>query len=304
MEPELKTQILIGTLAAAVLGAAGYGLYQESKRPGAGVPGRAPGGGKASQAETQAAPAGLLRIETIPLALGDSAGHEARVIGKPGLRYEWEIKGGKLESGADRDTVTWTAGPSDGAVLTCRGFDAEGTVYMGSIRVPIKAEMRIAEFAAAPPVITQGATAKLGWTVRNCRKLVLDPGGREVTDLNGPGLDVNPAETAVYTLRATDESGAVITREVTLKVVPAPQISALRAEAKAGSPGAFTVIGEFKGGKAELKEGETVLASAGASPLQAELSAPKAGASVTLVVTNEAGTTVRSALGFSAPPAK
>ena len=135
--------------------------------------------------------------------------------------------------------------------------------------------------------------------MKDCRKLVLDPGGRDVTALAGPGLEVKPAATTTYRLTATDAFGAVTTREVTLKVVPPPEVGSLRAEPSPGAPEAFTLIGEFKGGKAELKAGDAVLASGDTSPLRAELSGVKPGASVSLLVTNEVGASVTGTLQFS-----
>jgi len=296
MDSQFKTYLQIGALAAIVLGAAGYGLYRESKKPALlpPVPSAAP------QAEApEPVQVGELQIETVPSVIGGTTGHEAKVIGKPGLRYEWEIKGGELELGKDRDAVQWSANLSGEVILTCRGFDPSGPVLLATKKVPIKSLPRIAEFIVVPPVITQGETGRLGWNVRDFTRMVLNPGNRDVTALSGPGLEVKPTETTVYVLTATDKAGEVATREVTLKVVPPPQITALRAEAKAGVGDAFTVIGEFKGGKAELKVGSAVIAQAETSPLRADLSGVKAGTTATLVITNEAGSTVTGTLPFA-----
>jgi len=302
MDSQYKTYLQIGALAAVVLGAAGYGLYRESqkKAPLASqlVPVAAPGSTLQAETSTMAKPEEL-KIETLATVAGGTSGHEARVIGRPGLRYEWEITGGKLELGKDRDAIQWAADPSGEVVLTCRGFDAYGSVLVAAKRVPIKSRPGIADFAAMPPVITQGGAAKLGWTARDFTRMVLNPGNRDVTTLNGPGLEVKPTETTVYVLSATDPAGEVATREVTLKVVPPPQIITLRAEAKAGTGDSFTVIGEFRGGKAELKVGSAVIAQAEASPLRADISGVKAGSTATMVVANEAGTTVTGTLPFA-----
>ena len=297
MDSQFKTYLQIGALAAVVLGAAGYGLYRESQKF---APLAAPAPGAAPQAETVAtAQADGLQIESVPSVVGGTTGNGARVIGKPGLRYQWEIKGGQLELGRDRDAVQWTADLSGEVILTCRGFDPYGSVLVATKRVPITSLPRIADFTVVPAVITQGQTARLGWNVRDFTRMVLNPGGRDVTALSGPGLEVKPTETTVYVLTATDPKGEVATGEVTLKVVPPPQITALRAETKAGTGDAFTVIGEFKGAKAELKTGSEVIARGETSPLRADLSGVKTGSTVTLVVSNEAGATVTGTLPFA-----
>ncbi len=303
MDSQFKTYLQIGGLAAVVVGAAGYGLYRESQKKATQVGPSAPTAvpGSTLQTETPTGtPGGDLQIDTVAAVVGGTSGHEAKVTGKPGFRYEWEIKGGEIELGRDRDTVQWKAGLSGEVVLTCRGFDPYGLVVVAAKRVHISSLPRIADFIVVPPVITQGQTARLGWNARDFTRIVLDPGARDVTALSGPGLEVKPTETTVYVLTATDPKGEVATGEVTLKVVPPPQITALRAEAKAGTGGAFTVIGEFKGGKAELKVGSAVIAQAEASPLRADLSGVKAGTTAMMVVTNEAGATVTGTLPFAA----
>ncbi len=297
MDSRFKTYLPIGALAAVVLGVAGYGLYRESQKS---APLATPTSGASRQDETLAtAQTDGLQIETVPTVVGGTTGHEARVIGKPGFRYEWEIKGGELELGGDRDAVPWSANLSGEVILTCRGFDPHGSVLVATKRVPITSRPRIADFTVVPAVITLGQTAKLGWNVRDISRIVLDPGSRDVTVLSGPGLEVKPTETTVYVLTATDPKGEVTTGEVTLKVVPPPQITALRAEAKAGTGDAFMVIGEFKGAKAELKTGSEVIARGETSPLRADVSGVKAGFTVTLVVSNEAGATVTGTLPFA-----
>jgi len=293
MEKGFKTHLLIGALGAAVLGVGAYGLYLESHRraaqpPAVPSPGQAP-------AETQGGAS--LRIETLSAVAPDASGLEAHVIGAPGLQFEWSIQGGKLESGNQRETLQWAAGSSGEVVLTCRAFDAAGAETSTSLRIPIQPVPTIAIFEAAPKVLTLGGSAKLGWTVKDGRKVVLDPGGRDVTAMAGPGLEVKPTETTTYTLTATHASGTTASREVTVRVLPAPEVLSLRAEPRSG--GSFSVIGEFKGGKAELKAGGVLLASGDSSPLTAELAGQKPGSSVSLVVTNEAGSSATGTVTFA-----
>ncbi len=292
METKSKMHLLIGVLAAALLCAGGYGLYRESHRKTLETPVQ-------GLAQAEASNGASLRIETLSAASPDSSGLEAHVIGNPGLSFEWSIQGGKLESGNQRETVLWAAGPAGEVVLNCRAFDGTGAETSTSVRIPIKPVPTIALLEAVPSVLTLGASAKLGWTVKDCKKLVLDPGGRDVTALTGPGLEVKPTETTVYTLTATHASGTTVTRNLTVKVLPAPQVLSLRAEPRSGVADAFTVIGEFKGGKAELKDGGAVLACGNESPLRAELTGVKPGASVSLVVTSETGATVTASVQFA-----
>jgi|GEM_PF-2507756 len=302
MEKEFKTQILIGALGAAVLCAGGYGLYRESQRPDF----RAPDGkvqaldAGAADEQDSGATRTVLRIETPQVVSANSVGHEAKVVGNPALQFEWSIQGGKLESENQRDSILWSAGPTGDVILTCRGFDASGAESMVAVRVPIRPVPTISVFEAVPAALTLGTTARLGWAVKDCRKLVLDPGGQDVTALSGPGFEVKPTENTTYRLTAMDDLGTQTTREVLLKVVPPPEIGSLRAEPRPDSPDAFTVIGEFKGGKAEMKEGGVVLASGDTSPLQASLSRVKPSTSVSLVVTNEAGASVTATVQFAA----
>ncbi|MDP2875406.1 MAG: hypothetical protein Q8O00_04420 [Holophaga sp.] len=304
METDFKSNLLIWTLGAAVLCVGGFGLYTASQRREAQALREKAENLKTLQ-DSASQPSESrtgFRIETLTTTFANSAGNEARAIGAPGLQFEWSIVGGKLESGNQNETALWSAGPSGEVVITCRAFDATGAETSTRAIIPIQPLPTIARFEVVPSVVTQGTSARLGWNVQECRKLVLNPGNIDVTAVTGPGFEVKPTETATYTITATGNLGTFSTREVTLKVVAPPEIIVLRAEPKSGSPGAFTVIGEFEGGKAQLKAEGTVLASGDTSPLQADLSGLKAGSSVNLVVTNEAGTSITRTLQFSIKP--
>lgn len=301
METDLKNQLLIGALGAAVLCAAGYGLYRESKHPAAqGTRNSALGSGSLPDSESPVPGRAALQIETDQVVLPGSAGHRATALGGSGLRLEWSIKGGTLESGTDGDTAFWTAGGSGEVVLVCRGYGSEGLETTGASRISIKILPVISRFDSVPQVILPGSKAQLGWTAKDFKTLVLNPGNRDVSGQNGPGFEVQPAETTTYTLTATGPTGESVTRELTLKVQPSPQILSLRAEPKAGSPDVFTVIGEFKDGRAELSDGSAVIARGEASPLRVEVSSLKPGATLSLKVTNETGTTQTGTLQMPA----
>lgn len=288
MDMDIKNRLLMGALGAAVLGAAGYGLYQETARSRNRAAQTAAGGAELTPSAGPFSPQ-TLQIETEAAVLPGSTGHRAWVTNGSGLRFEWTIQGGTLESGADQDLAYWTAGEAGEAVLICRGFNEAGLVALGVSKIQVKLLPTLVRFEVQPAVITQGSPAKLTWTAKDFRKLVLNPGTQDVTTAGGPGFEVKPAETTTYTLVATNDAGDAVTRELTLKVVPPPQLIALRAEPKAGASDAFTVVGEFKGGTAELSDGSGVLARQEVSPLRVELSALRPGTSLRFVVTNEAG---------------
>lgn len=301
MEMEFRDKLLIGALGAAVLGAAGYGFYRETQRPAAGLPARAlPGSQVAPIGEALQANRPPLQIETEAAVLPGSKGHRATVLGGTGLRFEWSIKGGTLELGTNQDTAFWTAGETDDVVLVCRGFGESGQEAAGVARIPIKIVPTISRFEASPASVSLGSKAQLGWAAKDFRTLVLNPGNRDVSGQNGPGFEVQPAETTVYTLTATASSGEIASRELTLKVVPAPQILSFRADPKPGAAEVFTVVAEFKGGKGELSDEGGVIASGDESPLRLEVTTQKSSSSLRFVVTNEAGATLTSTLALPA----
>jgi len=297
MEMDVRDKSLSGALGAAGLGAGVYGLYREPQRPAIGRPaGALPGSQAAPIGEAVTANRPPLQIETLPAVLPGSKGHRATVLGGTGLRLEWTIKGGTLEPGTDQDTAFWTAGETGEVVLICRGFGETGQESLGVARIPIKILPTISRFEASPATLSLGAKAQLGWAAKNFQTLVLNPGNRDVSGQNGPGFEVQPTETTVYSLTATAGSGEVATRELTLKVMPAPQILSFRADPKPGNPEAFTVVSEFKGGKAELSNEGSVVASGDESPLRVEVTAQKSPSTLRFVVTNEAGTSQASTL--------
>jgi hypothetical protein len=299
MELELRDKILIGALGAGVLGAGAYGLYREGKRPAINRPAGA-GNPVAPGLEAIATPRPPLRIETASAVLPGSKGHRATALGGTGLRLEWTIKGGTLEPGTDQDTAFWTAGEAGEVVLICRGFGETGQETLGAARIPIKLLPTISRFEASPAILSLGAKAQLGWAAKNFQTLVLNPGNRDVSEQNGPGFEVQPTETTVYTLTATASSGEVVSRELTLKVVPAPQILSFRADPKPGTPEVFTLVGEFKGGKAELSQDGGVIASGEESPLRVEVATRNSPSTLRFVVTSEAGASQASSLTLPA----
>lgn len=74
-----------------------------------------------------------------------------------------------------------------------------------------------------------GEKVFLGWDAAGATKLTLEPGGDDVTALNGPAKTVEPKETTTYTLTGTNEAGTVATKTLTVKVVPPPQVKSFSA---------------------------------------------------------------------------
>lgn len=301
MNPEQKTRLLIGTLSAAVVIVVGYGLYQAlGQAPVALVPPTAqaisPDASSTPASVPGMPPISIQADSPVPANTGD---HQASITPDSGLSYEWSIQGGTIEGDNHGSAISWTAGAGTATVLTCKATDAAGRTGSAVFRVPLGQPPTISRFEATPLVITEGSSARLSWTASGVQKLVLEPGGQDVSQYTGPAMDVKPEKTTTYTLTATSRSGLTVTRELQLKVVPPPEITALRAEPVSGSTSAFTVTGEFKGGKAELKSGGQVVASGDASPLRIQMPDLKEGSSLVFTVTNEAGTYVASTLNFS-----
>lgn len=301
MNPERKTRLLIGSLATAVILVGGYALFQAmSPSQGPAAPATPPSAAPVPGAEPSSNTP-LLRIVADTSVLANSNGNKATATAGTALYYEWSIQGGTIDGSNTGNSITWNAGNGTGAVLTCKGTNAAGQSGTSTFRVTLRRGPGISRFEAVPSVITEGSAAQLSWSADGVRKLVLDPGGQDVSNLSGPALQVKPAKTTTYTLTATNDAGDTETRELKLKVVPLPAITSLRAEPVAGSPTAATVIAEFRGGKAELKQGEQILASGETSPLRCQVTDLKDGMSLVFAVTNEAGTYVAHTLNISLP---
>jgi hypothetical protein len=300
MESSEKTRLLIGSLAAAIVLVIGYGLYQSQGRSESHISSLlAPAQSVMTGTQTAAASAQpVMHITSETPVSANTAGHAASVTGDPGLDYEWSIKGGVIEGDARGSSITWTAGEGREVILYCKGT-ATGKEGTTAFRAAVKPLPSVSRFEAVPEIITDGDAAKLSWAITDAQKVILDPGGQDVSKYNGPALEMKPPETTTYKLTATNSLGAEITRELQLKVVPKPELMSLRSEPVPGSYTTFTVIGEFRGSKAELKNGSAVIASSEASPLRAQVADLKEGSSLTLLIYNEAGSYVSCALTFS-----
>jgi len=295
-----KTRILIGTLVAAIVVLSAYAVFG-----GRGVTGGTPSSNaQVASAEGSTAPesepgAPVLRIDTDNPVAVQSGGHQAFVSSDADLSYKWAIVGGTFEWTNEGPSVVWQAGTGTEAVLTCTGTGADGRTSTATLRVALRPPSAITRFEAVPPVITAGKSARIFWTVSNAEKLVLEPGSQDLGKSLASSVEVKPGETTVYTLKATDSLGVATSQDVKIKVVPAPELLGLRGELVPGSPNACVVVAEFKGGKAELKQGGQVVASSETSPLRFPASNLGSGTSFLVTVTNEAGSYVSNTLTFS-----
>lgn len=297
-----KTRFQIVALGLGIAAVAGYGVFRAMDMPDTPlIPAQvAPA---AEQVTVSVSEPGKpnVAIKGANLVVAGTGGHETTVTGDPDLSYEWSIQGGTFEGDTQATTVTWTAGTGADVLVTCKATNASGQTSVVSMQVILRQPPAITRFEAEATTVTVGSPVKLAWTATNATSLVLDPGGVDLTPFKGPAYETTPEESTTYVLKATNRTGVVVTRELLVKVVAKPEIGALKANPVAGSPEAFDVVGEFTGGKAELKNGATLLGSGETSPLTVRVDGMKEGASLTFTVTNAAGTYVTTSLNFSVP---
>lgn len=297
-----KTRFQIVALGLGIAAVAGYGIFRALDRPPAPlIPVQtAPA---AEQATVSVSEPGkpYITIKGVNLVVAGTGGLETSVTGDPDLSYEWSIQGGTLEGDTQGTTVTWTAGAGVDLVISCKATNASGQSSVASMQVILRQPPAITRFEAVPSTVTEGSPVKLAWDATNTTILTLDPGGIDLTRFQGPAYETKLEQDTTFVLKATNPTGVIVTRELVVKVVPKPEIGSLRANPVAGAPEVFDVVGDFKGGKAELKNGATLLGAGEASPLTVRVSGIKEGASLTFTVTNEAGTYVSTSLSFSIP---
>ena len=303
MNPDDKSHFLIWTLATAVVLAGGYVLYQKMNPPLAPIISKAsPTTTTEAESQSQSAPVPgqpVMKIQADAPVIASTKNHLASITGDSDLQYEWSIKGGTIEGDTNRSTITWSAGDGTDVILSCKGTNTAGKATTVALRVVLQQPPAITRFEATPQVVVAGGSVKLSWTVTNAEKLTVNPGSQDVSKSDVTPLEVKPTETTTYTLSATNSTGITTTRELKVNVVPLPEITSFRAEPVAGTPDAYTVIGEFKAGKAEMKNAGAVIASGETSPLRASLTGVKEGSSLTFTVTSEAGNYVTTTLTFS-----
>ena len=303
MTPTTRFRLTLGAVLLGLAASTACGRKDEPAPPRLVAPGVAAAEAPPAPPEVTGDQPGLpkLNIQADECATTGTGGHQAQVFGDPGLQYQWFIQGGAFDGDTHGASVTWTAGPPGEVRIFCQGTNALGKKTVVLSRLQSVPEPSIEGFTAAPPVVTEGGSAKLNWNAKEIKTLRLDPGSRDVSQLNGPAFEVKPASTTTYTLTATNAAGSSVAKTLMVKVVPPPAIVSFRATGAVSLGQSLTLSGAFKGGKAELKQGGKVLASAGADEgsIQAQVPALKTDDSFSLTVTNEGGSTVTRTLTFS-----
>ncbi len=250
----------------------------------------------ATPAGSAAAPSVMVQADG--LVSSGTPGHVAAAGGDPGLTYTWYVDNGKIEGPAEGSSILWTAGEIGFAHVYCAGANASGAKTVAMATVKIIQAPAISRFEANPPAVNPGEKTFLGWDAAGATKLTLEPGGDDVTALNGPAKTVEPKETTTYTLTGTNEAGTVATKSLTVKVVPPPQVTSFSATGAIADGQPMTLVGDFSGGHAEIRRGDEVLASSDQSPIQATVTF-KNGDSFALTVKGETGSSVTSTRSFS-----
>lgn len=296
--PRILRPAAVGLLA--LLGACDSEPEAPAQRAGA-PQAQAPGAAQAPASAQEAAAKGVPYLPvTGPAAVtSGTQGLQASVEAREDLTYHWTADGATITDGQEAAQVTFTAGTSDFVTLYCRITDAGKRETYSRLQVPCLPAPRIDTFEAFPPAVSLGRQTRLRWNAGEIKTLVLDPGGQDVSKVGG--VDVKPQVTTTYTLTATNHAGAELKKELTVKVVPYPAISRFQLEGPVLFGQTGTILAEFSHGKAEIKQGEAVLASGSDSPIRVEFK-PVESSSVTLTVTNEAGDVVSQTLSFHTGP--
>jgi serine/threonine protein kinase len=115
-------------------------------------------------------------------------------------------------------STTMNDGFLDPAMRT--SYQQWASVLRAAIRGP-----EIAEFSADWPSIFAGMSTRLSWSVSGAYKVFLDHGIGEV-DPNGQ-VEVSPTETRIYTLTALTRQGESVTKCLTVRLWPLPELRAI-----------------------------------------------------------------------------
>lgn len=301
MTPTTRFRLISGAVFFGLAAMTACGRKDEATPPRLVAPGLAAAQPQPAPPEVTGEQPGLprLAVQADELATTGTGGHQAQVLGDPGLQYQWFIQGGAFEGDSHGQSVTWTAGAPGEVRIFCQGENASGKKTVVLARVQSVPEPTVDGFSSAPPVVTEGRSAKLSWNAKEIKTLRLDPGGVDVSQLNGPAFEVKPAATTTYTLTATNAAGTSVAKTLLVKVVPPPSILSFHAVGAVSIGQPLTLSGAFKGGIGELRRGGEVLARAGEGGIQAQITALKAGDAFALTVTNEGGSTVTRTLTFN-----
>lgn len=296
----MKSVTAAGSLATwAVLGVACLGLACERKSP---VREEAPAPVLQARASEAPTPGESGDPSVVLHGPGDYVTEGAENIGMTvetttPTQVRWFVVGGEITAGASDSAMTFKVLPGSQRVqATCRVQDAAGRERVRSLTMAVVAPPDIATFEARTPAVTMGQPARLAWTAKEIKSLLLEPGAQDVTALGS--VDIPISETTTFHLTATNLAGTQVSRELTVRVVPSPQIQSFRTEGSIRTGQPATILAEFANGRAELRDGGQVLGASDQSPLRVPVTVQE-GKTLTLVVTNEAGATVSQPLSFS-----
>ncbi len=104
-------------------------------------------------------------------------------------------------------------------VLSAQGEDGDVVTKTVQVEVvpPTVCIAEITAFRADPPSIPAGSRSVLKWNVKNAAAIELDNGIGSQLPARGQ-FEVSPATTTTYTLRASDNKGNTVSRQVTVTV--------------------------------------------------------------------------------------
>lgn len=290
------------TLRLAALGLLACAVACDRQAPGTPTPAEAPATETPATQQTPVQVAAEDPVPRVQMRLAGpfvsegSQGNQAFVDDMADVTYLWILQGGTIEGGGDTPTVTYTVDDHATDVrLFCRLTRNDGHAFTAQGVQRVVALPAIDAFTAAPPAITTGAQGNLLWTAKEIKSLTLDPGGVDVTKVGS--YAIQPRETTTYKLTAVNLAGAAIAKELTVKVVPPPEIASFGAEGRAMAGQPVSIKAEFSHGHAEIRQGDTLLAASDQSPLTVSIT-PADSTTVTLTVTNEGGTMVSQSRTF------
>jgi hypothetical protein len=201
------------------------------------------------------------RVTVVPAPVGtisapspvapEATGLRAGVPVQPGCRFAWTLTGGTLLSGADTDTVTFSAGEGPSLLLACRITNAAGDALNSSVEIPVARPLAL-HIGPARATLTAGRSMKFGYTLEgNGGSEVIwsvdSPGGGTV---DPAGTYHAPARPGTYTLQVTSRVHPEAADRAQVRVVAAPKagITALDT-AKAGAVGLTARVPEQPGAR-------------------------------------------------------
>ncbi len=156
----------------------------------------------------------------------------ARITPGSSSTLTWSVTGAASVSiaashGASPGTITGNSTvvtPASNTAYTLTATNSQGGSVTRTINVTVVAPPPvIASFTASPTSLSAGASSTLSWSVQNAVSLFIaastlaDPG-----TVTGTSLSVTPAATTIYTLTATNITGATVSQSVTVNVTTPP----------------------------------------------------------------------------------